>query len=464
MKDWAPNLATSGKPLYLAIADALDEDIRLGRLAIGDRLPPQRRLAERLAIDFTTVARGYAEARKRGLVSSTVGMGTFICARHPAEPAPRADDRPGRPDIFDPSMNLPPEPTDPELIERMRAGLAAVGQDLVSLLRYQRFGGDQIDKDAASAWLGRRALVPTQDRLFITPGAHAAMMGIFSVLATRGDTILCEAITYPGARAISAQLGLNLLGLPMDEHGVDPAALDEACRLRKPKALYLNPTLHNPTTLTVPEARRAELVAVCRRHNLPIVEDDAYGFLLQKGPHPFAALAPDLTWHIAGLAKCIGAGLRAAFVVTPSAKAAWPFAAAMRAANVMASPLTVALATRWIEDGTADSILRNIRAETRARQALAAEILPPGAFKADPLSFCLWLTLSEGWTRSAFAEHMRQTGLGVVSSDAFTASGVPPEAARVCLGGPISREKLANALGFMAHALNEAPSLATSFV
>ena len=79
-------------------------------------------------------------------------------------------------------------------------------------------------------------------------------------------------------------------------------------RRRKPKALYLNPTLQNPTTLTISDQRRRDIAAVARRFKLPIVEDDAYGFIPTHGHAPFAAIAPDLTWHVAGLAKCIGAG------------------------------------------------------------------------------------------------------------------------------------------------------------
>ncbi len=85
MQDWTPNLTTSDKPHYLAIADAIAEDIRSGRLSASDRLPPQRKLARRLDIDFTTVARGYLEAQKRGLIESHVGRGTFVrkSARRP---------------------------------------------------------------------------------------------------------------------------------------------------------------------------------------------------------------------------------------------------------------------------------------------------------------------------------------------------------------------------------------------
>jgi DNA-binding transcriptional MocR family regulator len=463
MIDWTPDLAASNKPRYLAIADLIAADMKAGRLAIGDRLPPQRALASRLDIDFTTVARGYAEAQKRGLIESRVGQGTYVRGAPKAESREKAA-APRRPTIVDLSMNLPPEPDDPALIERMRAGVEEVSRDIVALLRYQGFGGAPADKDAASAWLGRRSLVPAQERIFVTPGAHPAIMGALVALATRGETILCEAITYPGVRAIAAQLGLNLIGLPMDDEGISPDAFKDACVRLKPKALYLNPTLQNPTTLTVPAGRRNDLAAIARRYGVPIVEDDAYGFVPVHGPAPFAAIAPDITWHIAGLAKCIGAGVRAAYVVVPDARSGWPFAAAVRAANVMASPFTVALATRWIEDGTADQILRFIRAETAARQALANEILPPGGYKSDRLSFNIWVTLPRGWTRSAFIGHMRSTGLGVVASDVFTAGGDPPEAVRICLGGPVTRAELRHALEYTAHALTESPAVASAFL
>jgi DNA-binding transcriptional MocR family regulator len=460
MRDWTPDLSDTGRPRYLAIADVIADDIKAGRLTGGDRLPPQRKLAQRLAIDFTTVARGYVEAQRRGLVEARVGQGTFV--RGKARDAVLT--RPARTEAVDLSMNLPPEPTDPDLIERMNAGLTEVARDLVALLRYQGFGGSRADKDAASAWLSRRAMVPSQERIFVTPGAHPAIAGILALLAKPGDVILCEALTYPGVRSIAAQQGLTLVGLPMDDDGIDPDALAKACDALRPKALYLNPTLQNPTTITVPPARRAAIVAVARRHELPIIEDDAYGFIPAHGPPPLASIAPDITWHIAGLAKCIGAGLRAAYVVAPDARSGWPFAAVLRANNVMASPLTVALATRWIEDGTADSILRFIRRETEARQKLAQSLLPEGSFRADPLSFNLWVPLPKPWTRSAFIGHMRSTRIGIVASDAFTVLGEPSEAVRVCLGGPAKREQIATALDFMAHALTESPTLVSTFL
>lgn len=462
MSDWIPRLLADGTPRYLAIVKAIAEDIRSGRLSDGEWLPPQRILAKKLGIHFTTVARGYVEAQNRGLVESKVGQGTFVTSTsvdrkpHIAFPTRPADL----------TMNLPPEPADPELIERMQAGAEYIASDIVSLLRYQGFGGSHVDKEAALEWLRRHSLTPSPERLFVSPGAHSALVGILTVLSSPGDVVLAERITYPGIRSIAAQLNLKLIGIEMDENGIIPEALSEACAKQKPKAIYLNPTLHNPTTMTIPNDRRREIVEVARHFNVPIIEDDAYGFIPPRGQRPtcFTSLASDLTWYIAGLSKCIGAGLRIAYVVTPNTRSAWSFASNMRASTVMASPLTVALATRWITDGTAAMILRFIRNETAERYKLAAEILPEGSFAGNPLSFSLWVQLPAQWTRTAFVEHLRTTGIGVVASDAFVVDGRAPEAVRMCLGGPVGRQQIKGALEYTAHAITEAPALASTFL
>lgn len=450
MINWVPTLGASGKPRYLEIAEAIGAAIKSGELAPGDRLPPQRRLAERLGIDFTTVSRAYAEAQARGLLDSHVGRGTFV--RKQVQAAETPDPRRAREE--DLSMNMPPEPEDPDLLARMREGLDAVSANLVPLLRYQSATGGDQDKAAASSWLSMRGMVPRLDRVAITPGAHATMMAILSTLAQQGDVILCEAVTYPGLRAIVARMGLVLVGLPVDEAGILPDALDAAILRHAPKALYLNPTLHNPTTLTIPQARRMQIAEVMIRHNLPLIEDDAYGFIPAHAPAPFATLAPDLTWHIGGLAKCIGAGLRLAYTVAPDARAALALAQAQRAISVMPSPLSMALATRWIEDGTADSIRRFVRAETAARQAIATEALAGQSFRSDANAFNIWLKLPPGAGRAELMGRMSGRHIGLMPSDAFTVSGAPEEHVRVCLGGAISRDDLRAGLLFMANALS----------
>ncbi|WP_142781743.1 PLP-dependent aminotransferase family protein [Agrobacterium sp. T29] len=452
MIKWLPALKPDGKPRYMQIADAIETAIKGGEITAGERLPPQRKLAERLGIDFTTVSRAYTEAHARRLVESHVGRGTFACA--PAHARHEIDPRRARDE--DLSMNMPPEPQDPDLVARMQDGLKTVSANLISLLRYQSTTGGVQDKAAASSWLSKRGMVPSLERIAITPGAHATMTAILSTMTRQGDVILCEGVTYPGLRAIAARMGLQLVGLPMDGSGILPDALDAAIYLHQPKALYLNPTVQNPTTLTIPQARRMEIAEVLNHHRLPLIEDDAYGFIPAAVPAPFATLAPNLTWHIGGLAKCLGAGLRLAYTVAPNARAAYALAQTLRASAVMPSPLCMALATRWIEDGTADAIRHFVRTESAARQKIATDTLAGYDFRGEPEAFNIWLKLPMGASRAELMGRMAGRHVGLMPSDAFTILGKPDEHVRVCLGGIVQREELRASLLFMANSLSDA--------
>jgi len=94
---WLPDLTNGAGPRYRAIADALATDIASGRLLPGQRLPPQRALADALGVTVGTVTRAYAEAERRGLLDATVGRGSFVrdhsaamTARTWVSPAPAA--------------------------------------------------------------------------------------------------------------------------------------------------------------------------------------------------------------------------------------------------------------------------------------------------------------------------------------------------------------------------------------
>lgn len=460
---WLPEIHKGGKPVYLAIADAIADDIRSGRLTLDERLPPQRVLADRLGLDFTTVSRAYAEARRRGLVVGRVGQGTFVRGQ-PQAAAPRPDRAPGA--VIDMTMNAPPLPDDPPLIERMRRDMAEMAMqiDLRRLLGYRDYAGSAEDRAAGALWL--RPLLPDLaiDRLLVSPGAQGATLAVFSMLARPGDVVCCEALTYPGVKAMAAQLGIRLVGLPMDRDGIDPDAFRAACLAHAPKALYCNPTLHNPTTLTVPLARREALVAVAREFGVAIVEDDAYGLLPRQGPPPLAALAPELTYYVSGLAKCVAPALRIAYLVAPDSRQAARVASVQRATMLMASPISAALITRWIDNGTAQELLNAIRIEAINRQKLAGQILPPGSFDAQPEGSHLWLHLPEAWPRGEFIAHLRGRGLAVAGSDAFAVTLPPPEALRLCLGTLGDLAETRQALSIVADLLDQSPAIASAIV
>jgi DNA-binding transcriptional MocR family regulator len=444
------------KPLYLAVADAIADDVRSGRLAAGARLPPQRRLAAMLGADLTTITRAYNEAARRGLIVARVGQGSFVAPLAAGQILGAAAGAP-----VDLTMNMPPLFDDPGLVRRMWRAMSDLEarEGLPLLMRYQDPGGAKEDRVAGAAWLQDRLPGLGAERTLVAGGAQAALVAVLGALANPGDAICSEALAYPGLRAAAAHLGLELVGLATDDEGVLPASLAEACREIGPKALCCTPTLQNPTTATMSAARRHEIAAVVRRYRLPVVEDDAYGKLPEHPQPPLAALAPDLTWHIAGLAKLASPALRVAYVAAPDERGALRAAARLRAVTGMASPLTAAIATRWIREGVADEVLRAIRAETRARRRMAADALG-AAFAQPPEAFHLWLPLPPPWTRGAFQAALQVHDISVVPSDAFATSRDAPEAVRIGLGAPSTRADLARALAAMAQVLALPPAFA----
>lgn len=462
---WVPRIEDRTKPVYLAIADAIADDIRTGRLTPGQRLPPQRLLAEQLGIDFTTVSRAYGEARDRGLVDARVGQGTYVRATAgAAAPLPAAPERPvpSAPGLVDMTMNQPPLPDSPALLGRLREGMAEVvaGLARTDLLHYPEAGGQREERAAGAQWLRDRLPDLPVERLLVTPGTQGALLALLTALARPGDTICAEALTYPGFRAIAAQLGLRVVGVPMDPDGIDPDALRAALAQHRPKALYCIPTFHNPTTATMPPDRRAAVVAAAREHGVPIIEDDIYGTLPEQPAPPLAALAPEITYLVAGLAKCVSPMLRIAYVVTPDARQALRVSTAQRGTTLMASPLTAGIARRWIADGTAAAVRDAIRAEAMERRALAESILPPGSAETKREAFHLWLALPESWTRGEFAAHLRGQGIAAVTADTFATTADVPEALRICLGAPPDREATRRMLHTLAEVLDQLPAAA----
>ncbi len=454
---WSAAIRASSKPAYLAIADALADDIQSGKLAAHQRLPTLRVLADALKLNFTTVARGYAEAQQRGLIDTRAGSGTFVRETVRSGPLRRALPA----GLVDMTMNMPPEPQDRALLNRLREGVASLWSDAdpYALLRYQEFGGQPEDREAGAHWLAPHVPGITGSRVLVCPGAQGALLALFTVLARPGDSIACEAVTYPGIKGLAAQLGIRLVGLPADDEGIDPEALGALCAADLPKALYVNPTFNNPTTATMSRERREAVADIARRYSLPIIEDDPYGMLPATTPVSLAALAPELTFYVTGFAKCLGAGLRIGYVTLPNARYSARVAAAMRTTTVMAAPFMVRLATRWLNDGTVQAATEAIRVESRARQQMASEVLKQARYLARPEAFHLWLSVPAPWTRIEFATHLRAHGVGVVVSDTFTTAGPAPEAVRVCLGGPASREECRHTLEIIEDAIEQSPAM-----
>ena len=449
--DWVPTLADRGGPVYQRIVEALTADIASGRLHRGQQLPTHRALAKALGIDLTTVTRAYTEARQRGLTEARVGRGTFVAeslshTRHAAAPQPP----------LDLSMNLPPQPIEADLEGRLTRGIAAIQREVgfSAHLNYRDPGGSQAERDIAAGWLRSRVADARGDRLVICPGTQNALFNLLIALTSPGDIILTEALTYPGIKAAAAYTSVRLIGVPIDQDGIVPDALASACRQHAPKAVYLIPTIHNPTTATMPLSRREQVAEILRANDVVLLEDDAYG-ALEPNAVPIASLIPERTYFAATLSKCIAPGLRVSFLVTPDRDSAELLANTLRATVQMPTFLMVALVTRWLQDGSAEAIIGAIRDEAAARQKLAADVLARHAFFRHPSGHHIWIPLPRGWSRTEFASHVERQGLAIVTAETFGVGDSQPQshAIRVALGAATSRSELIRALEILAAAL-----------
>ncbi len=437
---WLKRVQRGKGPIYAGLAAALEEAISEGELQAGDQLPPQRAVAELLGVDFTTVTRAYATARDRGLVEGAVGRGTFVRAR-------AADDEAG---LVDLSMNLPPPPQGVSLAAMLRETTAAIlaRTDPATLMAYHPGAGTLGQKTAAAAWLAPCAGEIAPDRLLVCAGAQTGLTALLGLLTTPGDRLIVEPLTYPGLRACAARRGATLVPCPVDGEGFLIGELDRLCAESKPVAIYLIPTAQNPTAGTMGLTRRRQVAEIARAHDVWLIEDDPYSRLFEAPPPAMVSLAPERTFHLATLSKCLSPGLRTAFLATPGGAIGERVGQSLRDTALMAAPLMTAVVTSWIRDGAAEALLAGVRREARARRALAAEVLATARGAAE--SIHLWLDLPDSWA----PDHLRQTaqrhGLSLVTADAFASGPEWPNGVRLSLGGPARQAVLRDALQTMA--------------
>ena len=444
---WLPVLSPDGGSVFLQIADALQAAVTQGQLQPGDRLPPQRRLAAQLQVDLTTVTRAYDEARRRQLLEGRGARGTYIAAPKVALSA-----------VLDLSMNTPPPPQGVDFDDLLRQGLAHVlrGTDSALLMTYHLGGGSDADRQAGALWLTPMLGSVDFQQVLVCPGAQAAIAAVILAFTHPGDVILSESTSYPGLRAAATALGRRLVGVASDGQGMHPESLEHACHVHRPALLYLNPTLHNPTTRTMPAARRQALAQVIMRHQLRTIEDDPYWLLADAPPAPLATLAPQQVCYIATLSKCLTPGLRVAFVVLHDAHARERFLAALRSFALMVAPVSAALATQWILDGTAATLMAGVRQEARQRHWMARDLLA-GRYSGTGDGLHVWLELPSYWNALQLAHAADRAGIAVTPAQAFAMDGQGANAIRISLGNIKARAHLQAGLQRLSQLLAQRP-------
>ena len=449
------SLDDGDKPKYRAIADDLVAAIRSGQLAPGEKLPPQRSLAARLQVTTGTVGRAYAQLERMGLTSARVGDGTYVRTPEAANDAAAGGSSQAPVNL---ANNIAIATDEPQALVRTFAELSADPGALRQVLNYQPELGWRPHRQAGAEWLRRFGTGGDVHRVMVTHGAQHGLACVLRTLARPGDTVLTEALSYPGLQALARSMRLQLVGVQTDDEGLLPAALHKAAVTFGAKLLYCTPTLHNPTTATMSMRRREEVAAVARRCGLLVIEDAVHAATLAAPPPALSVLLPAHSFLLSSFSKAMAPGLRVGYIETDPG---WltKLAASMRADCWMVAPLMPEIATRWLEGGWVEKLLAQQRRGIDERLLAARRHLAGLEFGSRDEHPLIWLPLPEPWRAGPLASALRTAGVLVRTADHFAVGrGAVPNAIRLSLNAPGSLAQVERGLEILRTVMASPPT------
>jgi GntR family transcriptional regulator/MocR family aminotransferase len=283
--DFHVSLAGRGD-LSVRIYRQLRDAVLDGRLRAGERLPPTRELARRLAVSRNTVAVAYDRLTADGFLTGRVGAGTYVSGSLPAPKPRKAPSARGpRPKAiwrslpspvaavaeapeYDFRVGIPDAALFP--LETWRRLLARELRAAAGFLHYVDPGGHPGLRAAIARHVGvSRSVRADADDVLVTQGAQQALDLLCRVLLSPGDRVAVEEPGYRQAKLLFASHGAEVIGVPVDGEGLDVAALPSRTKL-----VYVTPSHQFPLGTPMSLARRTALLAWAERADAVVVEDD----------------------------------------------------------------------------------------------------------------------------------------------------------------------------------------------
>jgi DNA-binding transcriptional MocR family regulator len=437
---WTPTLPDTDQPKYLALVDAITQAIESGELKVGERLPPQRRLAWNLGLNPSTTMQAYREAARRHLVSGEVGRGTYVLAGSKEATLFRLKQPGERPTLIDLSTNVPVTDEDSQ-DEAFALDTLIKGGHAQRLQNYLSADELAFGRAQGAAWLTARGMKVAADNILLCGGAqHGLFMALLS-LCQPGEPVLVEAFTAPGIKAACRQLRLPLHGVALDRYGIIPEELDRMARATGAKVVVLTPVLQNPTSTIMSPQRQLAIAEVVKQHDLLVIEDDVYGALTSTPP--LTRLLGERGLLVTSLSKTVAPGLRVGWITAePSVlEQIDPHA---QATHWGVSPLCLSIASQWINDGTAQRRLTWQTEETTQRWRLAKKTLGSALYQMESPSPHIWV--SSAMPSMAMAQACRAAQVDVVPAEVFAVKEHDTHAIRISLCAASNRAQLKVAL------------------
>jgi GntR family transcriptional regulator / MocR family aminotransferase len=288
----------SDTPIYLQIANAVIQEMRKGRIGPGIKLPGTRQMAEMLEVHRKTIVRAYDELDAQGWIEMHPSKGTFTSKELPETQARRFSTM-QKQNAFPATTGytvkvnqvirtpVPPlrhmtgfhDGPDMRLIpadELGRAYKSVLGRHAnLKFLSYVESSGVQKFRNILSEYLNSsRGLQTTFENVFVTRGSQMGLYLLSVVLFAKDDIIIVGDTNYYYADRVFINAGMKLARVRVDDMGIDIDEVEQLCRKKKIKALYITSHHHYPTTVTLSASRRIKLLSLAEKYGFIIIEDD----------------------------------------------------------------------------------------------------------------------------------------------------------------------------------------------
>lgn len=454
----------STTPVFRQICDRIAEMVEEGTLGPGDRIPPTRVLAHRLAVHRSTVVRAFDELRALGYIEATAGSYTTVRRRtrwprarvqndaHPAGPGLDWDSRTAtgaRAVLGHPAMELSRDTVDHNAIdfEHLSADpkLAPTEEMRRCLKQTLLQGGNRaLDYSDPAGWhplrqviatrLGHHGIAVSPEEVLITGGAQQALDLILRLLTERGDRVVVESPTYGMAHALFRLHGVQPLEIPMTREGMDLSRLEGVLSRERPRFVFTMPNFQNPTGITTSQLHREHLLTACERHGVPIVEDGFEEEMKYFGQ----AVLPVKSMDVNGIVLYVGTFSK---VVFPGLRLGWIAASRsvidaltqiLHASCLCGNSLSQAAAARFVAGGAYELYLRRVHRVYRKRMqtmmaALESHLPEECQWPVPEGGYTAWLSAPGAqWSEAEISAALARAGVLAAEGRRFFLS--PPQA------------------------------------
>lgn len=411
---WKPNLANTSGPLYKALANMLEDDIKSGKLMPGTKLPPQRELADYLDINLSTVSRAFKLCEQSGFICASIGNGTFVSSDAGTNHILSLNQE--HMQMIEMGAILPNSEPNRVIIEYMQKMLTEPG--IEKLFQYGISGGSAWQKEAAVKWMGNANYKVGVESILFSAGGQNAIAAILASLFKAGDKIGTDPLIYPGIKTAAKMLGIQLVPLDWVDDEITEDGLINACKIEKIKGLYIVPDYHNPTTHTMSLNTRKMIGEIAKKYNIIVIED-AINSLLKENPlPPVASFASEQTVYILSLSKSVSPGLRLAYIASPE-KYRNEISTGIYNQNITVSPFLLELSARLIHTKKAESIAAERRIYTRQQNEIVNQHLGNYMVWGEEDCPFRWILLPDAFTGKSFEICAKNAGVQVYSGERF---------------------------------------------